>query len=125
MLISDESEDESGTGSATEENSLLGNLDTMRVLMHSVERCSIPYRRGFGLRCDFILEPILQDRSTEINYCVVYTPDPNTGKKKAKYLVDIPLHKDEYLREGYENWKERNRRNSQVQVVEGLDLRKD
>ena len=110
MLISDEAEDESGTGSATEETSLIGNLDTMRVLMHSVGRLSIPYRRGFGLRCDFILEPILQDRENRINYCVVYTPDPDTGKKKAMYLVDIPLHEDIDLREAYESWKEREQK---------------
>ena len=110
MLISDESEDESGTGSATEEQSLLGNLDTMRVLMHSVTRCSIPYRHGFGLRCDFILETILQDRTNRINYCVVYTPDPNTGKKKAKYLIDIPMHKDQNLRNAYEAWKEKEQK---------------
>jgi hypothetical protein len=110
MLISDEAEDESGTGSATEETSLIGNLDTMRVLMHSVGRLSIPYRRGFGLRCDFILEPILQDRENRINYCVVYTPDPDTGTKKATYLIDIPLHEDEALRDAYEAWKEREQR---------------
>lgn len=110
MLISDEAEDESGTGSATEETSLIGNLDTMRVLMHSVGRLSIPYRRGFGLRCDFILEPILQDRANRINYCVVYTPDPDTGTKKATYLIDIPLHENANLREEYEAWKEREQR---------------
>lgn len=110
ILISDEAEEETGTGSATEEQALVGNLDTMRVLMHSVIRCAITLRWTFASRCDFILEPIYQDRENRVNYCVVYTIDPEKQKKVAKYIVDIPLHDDERLRRAYEEWKRREQK---------------
>lgn len=105
ILISDEAESETGTGSATEEQALVGNLDTMRVLMHSVIRCAITLRWMFASRCDFILEPIYQDRENYVNYCIIYTVDPESQKKVAKYIIDIPLHEDERLRKAYEDWK--------------------
>lgn len=107
VLISDEAERETGIGSATEEQALVGNLDTMRILMHSVIRCAIFLRWGFAARCDFILEPIYQDREAEVNYCVVYTIDPEKRKKVARFLIDIPLHDNQQLRDEYESWKKK------------------
>ena len=110
ILISDEAEEETGVGSATEEQALIGNLDTMRVLMHSVIRCAIGLRWGFASRCDFLIEPIYQDIDNEINYCVIYTIDPEKNRKVAKYVIDLPLHDDIRLREAYEAWKEQEQK---------------
>ncbi len=112
IVIGDESEDEVGTGKNTEEQALIDNLETIRMLRHTVIRCANRYSklRVFSYYCDFILEVIFSDRTNKINYCILYIVDEEIGGSDPRIpvtIIDVPLHTNEVLRRIYEGIKKK------------------
>lgn len=110
VLHIDEVEREMSTSSKTEADAMVSNLETIRVLQHSVLRCTIKLQKiiGFAEQCDFVLHTLFQDRMNEINYCMVYVIDDMTGYLEPMGIVDVPLHKNRSYRKQYRALKEKD-----------------
>lgn len=126
VVLGDEAEKERGMGANTEEGSLIDNLETIRVLLHTVGRATINLKkvRGFARQCDFILRTIYQDRKKRLNWCLLYVYDDDTDKLIPLSMVGVPLHEDEELREVYSQIKEDEQREFTMARGRRSNLRK-
>lgn len=109
VVAGDETEKELGPGSMTEEQALLDNLETIRVLQHTIIRCANRYRKlkVFSYYCDFVLEVIFRDDHKRINYAILYIVDEEAGSNPRipMFIIDLPLHDNKWFRDAYEDMK--------------------
>lgn len=109
IVAGDETEKELGVGSMTEEQALLDNLETIRVLLHTIIRCANRYRKFkvFSYYCDFVLEVIFRDDHNRSNYAILYIIDEETGSdpRIPMFIIDLPLHEHKWFRDEYEEMK--------------------
>ena len=112
IVLGDETEEETGQGKVTEERALIDNLETIRVLLHTVIRCANRYAklRMFSYYCDFVLEVIFQDIENLVNYAILYVVDEDIGSdpRIPMYIINLPLHENEWFREFYEARKQKD-----------------
>jgi hypothetical protein len=108
-VILDERERETGTGAGKEWESLIQNLDTMRVLKHSLVACAITKQELSRIlsRCEIIFRPLFKDRQNRVNWCLMYVMDIDSKELVPKSIVGFPLHPYTMLRIRYEGWKKR------------------
>ena len=109
IVAGDETEKELGPGSATEEQALLDNLETIRVLLHTIIRCANRYRKFkvFSYYCDFVLEVIFRDDHNRCNYAILYIIDEEVGSdpRIPLFIINLPLHNQQWFRDDYEKMK--------------------
>lgn len=109
IVAGDETEKELGPGSMTEEQALLDNLETIRVLLHTIVRCANRYRKFkvFSYYCDFVLEVIFRDDHNRCNYAILYIIDEEIGSdpRIPMFIIDLPLHNNQWFRDDYEEMK--------------------
>ena len=116
-LVLDEKERESGTGSITNLHALVQNLDTMRVLRHSLIMLAIT-KEEFGKlisRCQLIFRAIFKDIDNCINWCIMYINDMESKNLIPLAIVGIPLHPHEWFRK----WYEKDKMTQQVSLTGG------
>ncbi len=111
-LILDEKERQSGLASITNLNALIQNIDTMRVLMHSLIMIAITKQELGKLvsRCQIVFRAIFKDKENRTNWCIMYVNDIEATKLLPLAIVGIPLHPHQWFRD----WYEKDKRKKQV-----------
>jgi hypothetical protein len=109
-LILDEKERESGLASITELNALVQNIDTMRILRHSLLLIAITKQELGKLvsRCQIVFRAIFKDKINRINWCIMYVNDMEANTLLPLAIVGIPLHPHQWFRDWYEKEKRKN-----------------
>ena len=107
VLVEDESEREFSQGSQKNLTSLIQNMDTMRILRHSLIVCmiSLEFFGSLVSRCDFVLRTIFSDRTNKVNWCILYTVNLAAKELVPKAIVGLPIHELGALRVLYKDWK--------------------
>ena len=109
-LILDEKERQSGLASITNLNALVQNIDTMRILMHSLIMIAITKQELGKLvsRCQIVFRAIFKDKDNRINWCIMYVNDMEANSLIPLAIVGIPLHPHRWFRDWYEKEKRKN-----------------
>ena len=109
-LILDEKERQSGLASITNLNALVQNIDTMRILMHSLILIAITKQELGKLvsRCQIVFRAIFKDKENRINWCVMYVNDMEAKNLLPLAVVGIPMHPHQWFRDWYEKEKLKN-----------------
>ena len=111
-LILDEKERQSGLASITNLNALIQNIDTMRILRHSLIMIAITKQELGKLvsRSQIVFRAIFKDKDNRTNWCIMYVNDIETTKLLPLAIVGIPMHPHQWFR----NWYEMEKRKNQV-----------
>ena len=109
-LILDEKERQSGLASTTNLNALIQNIDTMRVLLHSLIMIAITKQELGKLvsRCQIVFRAIFKDKDNRTNWCIMYVNDMEAKTLLPMAIVGIPMHPHQWFRDWYEKEKRKN-----------------
>lgn len=109
-LVLDEKERQIGLASITNLNALVQNIDTMRILRHSLIMIAITKQELGKLvsRCQIVFRAIFKDKENRINWCIMYVNDMEANNLIPLAIVGIPLHPHQWFRDWYEEEKRKN-----------------